>query len=243
MRRYVEVFIGPFGSGKTEVALNRGLLLAADTRPVTLVDLDLVDPFFRARQVRAVLAGAGITVVAPEGEWEDVDLPLLIPQVFGALRRPGEVLLDVGGEAQGAIVLRQIITLLPDDAGIFLVVNPYRPVMGTPVRISDMCQTLEEASGVKVTALVSVPHLGEETTVAVVRQGHAVVGAAATLLGLPIRWLAVREQLARAVAAEEEILPLRLFMRPPWEDDSAPTGAAARRATSRMGGTRGQDRH
>jgi len=262
MRRRIEAFLGPFGSGKTEVALNRGLLLAADGSPVTLVDLDLVDPFFRARQVRKTLAGAGITVVAPEGEWEDADLPLLIPQVFGALQRPGHVLLDVGGEVQGAIILRQINTLLPEDAEIFLVINPYRPVMGTPERIVEMCRALERAAGVRVTALVSVPHLGKETTREVVRRGHAVVSAASALLGLPVRWVAVGETLAPQVNVGVEVLPLRLFMRPPWEEagSAEKTGRAeeagrieetarveetecAAGAASPGGGTRGQDRH
>src|SRR3972149_4090471 len=130
MRRRVEVFIGPFGSGKTEVALNRGLLLAAEGSAVTLVDLDIVDPFFRARQVREVLARAGISVVAPEGEWEGADLPLLIPQVFGSLQRPGHIILDVGGEVQGAIILRQVRTLLPGDGGGFLVGEPVRGAGG-----------------------------------------------------------------------------------------------------------------
>ena len=242
MRRRVEVFIGPFGSGKTEVALNRGLLLAAEGSAVTLVDLDIVDPFFRARQVRKILARAGISVVAPEGEWEGADLPLLIPQVFGSLQRPGNVILDVGGEVQGAIILRQVHTLLPEDAEIFLVVNPFRPIMGTPLRIGEMCQALEDAGNVRVTALVSVPHLGEETTVDVVRQGHAVVCAAAALLGLPVRWVAVREPLAETIALGVEVLPLRLYMRPPW-DEPGRTAPGTEKATLTGGGSRGQDRH
>jgi hypothetical protein len=234
--RGVEVFIGPFGSGKTEVALNRALALAGLGLPVTLVDLDIVDPFFRARQVRKVLAAAGVTVVAPDDAWDGADLPLLVPQAFGALQRPGRVLLDVGGEAQGTLILRQVQPLLPEDAAVYLVVNPYRPALRTPLRIGEMCQALEDAGNVRVSALVSVPHLGEETTPEVVRQGHAVVCAAAALLGVPVRWLAVREPPAGATAFGIEVLPLRLFMRPPWEEAERPAtsapGDASRRRTA-----------
>jgi len=240
MRRRVEVFIGPFGSGKTEVALNRSLLLAAQGVAVTLIDLDIVDPFFRARQVREVLAQAGVSLVAPEGEWAEADLPLVIPRVFEALQRPGCILLDVGGEAQGALVLRQVRALLPEDAEVYLVVNPYRPAMGTALRIAEMGQALEAAGIVTVTALVSVPHLGDETGADVVRQGHAVVCAAAALLGVPVRWLAVREPLPGSLPSGTEILPLRLYMRPPWEEPEWTAPAQA----SRLGGAqRGQDRH
>jgi hypothetical protein len=119
---------------------------------------------------------------------------------------------------QGAIVLRQIHTLLAGDAEVFLVVNPYRPVMSAAPLVVEMGRALEAAGHVRITALISVPHLSEETTTEVVRRGHEVVCAAAALLGVPVRWLAVREQLARTLAPGIEILPLRLYMRPPWEE-------------------------
>lgn len=240
MRRRVEVFVGPFGSGKTEVAVNRGLQLAEEGTPVTLVDLDLVDPFFRMRQVRTHLARAGVRVVAPEGEWEDADRPVLISEVFEALEYPGHVLVDVGGEVQGAIILRQIRSLLPEEAGVYLVVNPYRPMMGTPEQIAEVSRALEAAAGVKVTALVSVPHLGEETTLEVIRQGHAVVERAAALLAVPVSWLGVRQTLASALESTIEVLPLRLHMRAPWDED----GVIAEASEEALpGGKRGQDRH
>jgi RecA/RadA recombinase len=236
MRHRVEVFVGPFGSGKTEVAVNRGLLLAAEGTPVTLADLDLVDPFFRARQVRTHLARAGVRVVAPEGEWQDADLPLLISEVFRALQRPGHVLVDVGGEVQGAIVLCQIRSLLPEEAGVYLVVNPYRPMMSTPEQIAEVSRALEVAAGVKVTALVSVPHLGEETTLEVIQRGHAVVEGAAALLTVPVSWLGVRWTLASALESAIEILPLRLHMRAPWDEDGLIVEASE---GALPGGTRG----
>jgi len=122
------------------------------------------------------------------------------------------------------------------------VVNPFRPIMGTPLRIGEMCQALEDAGNVRVTALVSVPHLGEETTADVVREGHAIVCAAAALLGVRVRWVAVREPLAQTIALGIEILPLRLFMRPPW-DEPGRTAPGTEKATLLGGGSRGQDRH
>jgi hypothetical protein len=84
--------------------------------------------------------------------------------------------------------------------------------------VVEMSRALEAAGHVRITALISVPHLSEETTTEVVRRGHEVVCAAAALLGVPVRWLAVREPLARTLAPGIEILPLRLYMRPPWEE-------------------------
>ena len=58
--RRVTVYVGHFGSGKTEIALNRALDLAAAGVPVTLADLDVVKPYVRTRSAKAILEDAGI---------------------------------------------------------------------------------------------------------------------------------------------------------------------------------------
>ncbi len=65
LHRRVTVFVGHFGSGKTEIALNGALDLAATGEPVTLVDLDVVKPYFRSRAARNLLEQAGVELVAP----------------------------------------------------------------------------------------------------------------------------------------------------------------------------------
>ncbi|MCR4400074.1 MAG: hypothetical protein NUV35_04235, partial [Syntrophomonadaceae bacterium] len=54
------VVTGSFGSGKSEFSLNLALRLAAgapaaSAREVALVDLDIVNPYFRTREARALL--------------------------------------------------------------------------------------------------------------------------------------------------------------------------------------------
>ncbi len=212
----VEIFVGPFGSGKTEVVLNRALHLAAGGAQVSVIDLDLVDPFFRARQVRDRLAAGGVTLVAPPVSWDDVDLPVLVPHVFAALAGPGRILIDMGGEPQGALVLRQVAHRLPAEAPVYLVVNPYRPFTRTPDDIARTCALIEDAAGRPVTALISNPHLGEATTDAVIRDGHDVVVQASARLRRPIAWMAVHAALASHFHADVPMLPLQLHMLPPW---------------------------
>ncbi len=218
----MEIFLGPFGSGKTEVAINRALSLAASGQRVTFIDLDLVDPFFRARQARDVLEGAGILLVAPGREWDEVDLPLLIPQVYAALGMEGHILIDVGGEVHGALVLRQLLHLLPGDVAVYLVVNPYRPLMRTPEAIAAGAAAITEAAGRPITALVANPHLAWATTAEIVRQGREIVQQAAVRLGVPVVWTAASAALLAALDLPGDVMPLRFHMIPPWEqEDSA----------------------
>lgn len=48
MKKYL-IIIGNFGSGKTELALNIAFE-AAETKKVTFVDLDIVNPYFRSTE-------------------------------------------------------------------------------------------------------------------------------------------------------------------------------------------------
>ena len=55
---------GHYGSGKTELAVSLALL-AAKARPyakAALIDLDIANPYFRSRERRELLEGAGVAL-------------------------------------------------------------------------------------------------------------------------------------------------------------------------------------
>ena len=44
------IFLGNFGSGKTELAMHFAIDSAAAGNPTTLIDLDVINPYFRASE-------------------------------------------------------------------------------------------------------------------------------------------------------------------------------------------------
>ena len=77
MSRVLEAYIGEYASGKSEVAINRALDLLTDGRKVTLVDLDIVEPFYTLRPLKKELEAKGLKVLAWDtsethglGKWE-----------------------------------------------------------------------------------------------------------------------------------------------------------------------------
>ena len=86
----VTVLVGHFGSGKTEIALSSAMELAGQGVPVTMADLDVVKPYFRTRSARALLAEAGVELLAPEGENIHADLPIIVPQIRSNLRHSAD---------------------------------------------------------------------------------------------------------------------------------------------------------
>ena len=123
------IFVGHFGSGKTEIALNGALELAAGGRAVTLADLDVVKPYFRSRSARDILSRAGIELLAPTGANVHADLPIIVPQIRSQLRDSNRrLIMDVGGDEVGARVLGSLSDVVPfDDTDCFLVLNFRRP--------------------------------------------------------------------------------------------------------------------
>ena len=74
------VFLGEAGCGKSELAVNLALRLAAGDALVHLFDLDMTKPLFRSRDLGDTLAGAGVTLHYEEQFMDD-------PTVSGGVMR------------------------------------------------------------------------------------------------------------------------------------------------------------
>ncbi len=230
----VTAFCGRYGSGKTEVALNYASRLAAAGAPVTLIDLDLVTPYFRCRDVRDLLAARGVALVAPATFGRYSEPVGLTAEILGAIQNPTrQVVLDVGGDEVGTRALaRYSEYLAAAGCRLDLVVNPFRPATATVQGIAEAVAQIEHAARLPVGGLVSNPNLVHETTARHVVEGHATVARAADALRLPVVFLCIEVSLCRqgALPVEDvEILPLTRHLALPWqigEDESAGGGDA-----------------
>jgi hypothetical protein len=213
----VLVLAGHFGSGKTEIAVNLALELAA-LRQVNLVDLDLVKPYFRCRLARDAVVPRGVRLVAPEGDLSYADLPILLPEVAGLLRRPDQTtILDVGGDDSGARVLGALGGAIPDGYELLLVVNARRPSTEDADATLAMMGEIEGAAGLRVTGLVSNTHLMAETTPAIVHAGIAMCRAVEARSGRPLRFACAEAPLAASLGdLDVPLLPLRRHILPPF---------------------------
>ncbi len=108
----ITIFVGHFGSGKSEIAVNLAFRLRSHGQATTLVDLDVVKPYFRSRGLIEDLEAQGVEVIAPRNEFAQADLPIVVPDVRAAVGRATaglcRVIVDVGGADVGARVLGSI---------------------------------------------------------------------------------------------------------------------------------------
>jgi hypothetical protein len=221
------IFTGRFGSGKTEIALNCAVQAALHQRgqpgprPI-LIDLDLVTPYFRSREAVRAMNLAGVQVIAPLALSQAIDVPAVVPEILGAIQQADRpIILDVGGDEQGARALGQYSAALQKRGyAMHFVVNPFRPLSATPEAIRSSIAEIERSSRLHVTRLVSNPNLMHETDPETVMAGHAVVEEASSLTGRPIAFLAVTEPVAARLRPgwfTGEILPLCRYFTLPWE--------------------------
>lgn len=211
------LFLGHFGSGKTEVAINYALSLCTGPKRPLLLDLDFITPYYRSRDVLPELAEAGVDVVAPEGDLRQSDLPVVTARAMQSLiHYDGPVVADIGGD-EGARVVGSLAGLLrPGSYQAFMVVNPYRPGTGTANQVADYAHWLESIARIKFTGMVNNANAGLLTEPRHVLDGLKLVQAAGELLGLPVVFTAAKSDVAPQLTGLD-VLSLHLKMRPPWE--------------------------
>jgi len=218
----IKIIIGHFGSGKTEISINLSLFVKEQHAKVALSDLDVINPYFRSREVRSHLEKFGIELIAPQGKIATADLPY----VSGELNRviidsEYKVIIDVGGDKDGAVALGQFYNQLKNqDYQMYFVVNTKRPYVSTAEGIKETIKQIELVTRLKTSALINNTNLGMETTADDVIRGFEITSEASRLLNLPVLYTTVSSHLqeeTKAFASIHDVIYIERFMKLPWE--------------------------
>ncbi len=191
MNSKIYITVGHYGSGKTEYSVNYALYLKKTHDKVFLVDLDIVNPYFRSNDARGLLEANGITVIAPDYAGTNVDIPALPPDVMRIFNvDDAAIVIDVGGDDDGAIALGRYKRFFEEaDVDVSLVVNTRRPLSGTVEEIIEMKENIELSSRLSVTDLIADTNISDETTKEIIEEGYKVVKEVSEQLNIPIKYV------------------------------------------------------
>jgi len=222
MNNDILIIIGAYGSGKSEYAINSAWQLKQQNNPVTLVDLDVVNPYFRSREVREEFASQGIVVIAPVGEYSHADMPMLSPRIMGAVEDYSRIpVLDVGGDPAGCRTLaRYLQNIKKRGYQLKVVINTKRPFTSDHDSIIKMLEDLESSSRLKVTELICNNNLMEYTDQETVIQGIEVISQVADELNLKFSEYLVMEKYADRIPEKllgKNRVLLQYYLNKPWE--------------------------
>ena len=217
-RRFV-VLVGNYGSGKTEAALNLAMA-SAKSMSTTLVDLDIVNPYFRSGEKADMLRQAGIRVLMPTFALTTVDIPALPAEIQSVFETPSQrVIFDVGGDDTGAAALGRYAPSFAryrEETQTALVVNCMRPLTQTAEDVAELAERIMARARMQVDMLINNTNLAELTTREQILRGEETVRAAAKLLG-------VHRVISLGLESVIEDIPdsaaLRRYMAPEWMED------------------------
>jgi MinD-like ATPase involved in chromosome partitioning or flagellar assembly len=218
----VVFFLGNYGTGKTEVAVNYALHCRAEGHEVRIADLDLVNPYFRSREAIDVLEAEGIGVIVPDRAWLQADLPILVPQIQGIIEHTrGITILDVGGDDVGATVIGSLHAVMArvDHYDVLQVVNMHRPFSATVAGCGKITREIERAARIRVTAVVSNAHLMDDTDTQTIIDGYNYARDVAQTLEVPLRFITCEKRLLSGLDVRMfdcPVLPISRQLLPPW---------------------------
>lgn len=223
MEKRFLVLVGNYGSGKTELALNRALEFAAQ-KSTTLVDLDIVNPYFRSGEKADMLREAGIRVLMPTFALSTVDIPALPAEIQSVFELPCDhVIFDVGGDDTGAAALGRYAPSFAkyrDQTHVALVVNCMRPLTQTAEDVVELAQRIAARGRLRIDSIINNTNLAGETTPEMLRQGHQVVARAAEICGVDrVETCAMAEVLSQCTELPNP-MPMVRYMAPEWMEDA-----------------------
>ena len=193
----ITIITGHYGCGKTNFSINLALFLAQAREKVTVVDLDIVNPYFRTYDYKELFEQKGIGFVAPNFAGSNLDVPSLpasIPSLIA--NHDGYLIFDVGGDDSGAIALGQYATTIAQqDYEMLYIFNQYRFLTSEPEETVALLYDIERCSRLKVSALVNNSNLGPLTTRKTVEDTLPFAEKLVELTGLPIKCTTILREL------------------------------------------------
>lgn len=200
MARVIEIYAGAYASGKSETALNRARQYAQLNKPITLVDLDTVEPAYTLRPIANDLRKMGINVITqPDNFGLGEAASYVTPAQVNFLSNDGDIIVDVGYGAGGLDILDIVNNIdMETNLQAYLVVNTAKFETST---IDNIIEYVDFARGSErkydFSGMISNTHFGDETTKEDIINGYNKLKIASQKVNIPIRAIGIDEKLVQ----------------------------------------------
>lgn len=210
----ITLFVGHYGSGKTNISVNYVKELKKIYSNVAIADLDIVNPYFRTKDSENEFKELGIRLICSDYAGSNVDIPALPQDIYAITDdRSIHAVLDIGGDDRGALALGRISPMIKEenDYEMVMVVNKFRPLTKDVDSTIEVMREIEWASKIPFTGIVNNSNLGNETTVDDVISSMEYAKAVSKKTNLPLLFTSVEKSLCKDKKLEGiKVFPLDL---------------------------------
>ena len=201
------VLIGNYGSGKTELALNFAIKAAERGERTELLDLDMVNTYFRLTERGKMTRMKEIRLVSPNFACSGIETLSVPAEVASAVAMDWDtVVFDVGGDPTGANALgryyQDFMDLEEGALEVLNVVNTRRPLAGTVEKIVKLQQDMERYSRLKITGMINNTNLSTATSEADLRDGYEIIKQVSIETGKPVLYTSGKKEFLDKFLAE-----------------------------------------
>ncbi len=223
------VLIGNYGSGKSELALNFAFAAAERGERTELLDLDMVNTYFRLTERGKQVEMKEIRLVSPNFANSGIETLSLPAEVQSAFAMDWDtVIFDVGGDAVGSTALgryhEDFLQLEEGALEVLNVVNIRRPLAGTVEKVVRLQEEMQIHSRLKITGMINNTNLAEMTTVQELHDGYEIIKEVSERTGVPVKYTSGKKELLNRFLAESghdpkyigTPLPIDIYMRRDW---------------------------
>ena len=157
----------------------------------------------------------GIDILCPQYANTNLDIPVLNFDMERIAENYDCVIMDVGGDDAGAYALgryKKAFEKYKQDMDMLYVFSMYRSVDSSPEDTVQIMREIEQASGMKCTAVVNNSNLGVETNSMTIEKSREFAEKVSKLSKLPLAFEC-------SVSGENEnTFPVKRMVKMPWEN-------------------------
>lgn len=214
----INIITGHYGCGKTNVSVNMALDLSDKGEKVTVVDLDIVNPYFRTADFGDLFGSRNIELVSPMYANTNLDIPAISFDLERIASDDGYLIIDVGGDDDGAIALGQYaeaFSKFADQIEFYYVINMYRYPNEEFEEAEEMLYEIQKTSRMKATTIINNSNLGVETKPEHITASYKFAENLSERLNLPIAFTTAPDY-CKDESLDGKVQYVKIYVKPIW---------------------------
>lgn len=200
-KKKIIIICGHYGTGKSNIAVNLAINIKNTANVVyTLVDLDIVNPYFRSADSVNILKEHEIDFILSQFANTNVDIPSVPPEIYSIFSDTKRAIIDVGGDDVGATALGMFSDKIKNtDYEMIYVINKYRNMISDIGEAKKLAEFIEKKSKLRISAIINNSNVGTMTTESYIYNSFEYADKLSDAIGVPLIGTSVISEVAEKI--------------------------------------------